>query len=83
MKPKPGGRPSTGKTKNRGAVHSVEECEALAAMREQDLRAAFAGMPDRLARRLYQARSTEVIRSSIEAELQRCLAFFDMARSSR
>jgi hypothetical protein len=77
MKPKRGERPSSGKSKQRGAVHSIEECEALAAMREQDLRAAFTGLADRLARRLYQAQSVEVIRTTIEAELRRCFNLLD------
>lgn len=56
----------------RGAVHSRSECERDFVARLQELRAAFAQLPDMLARRLYQAPSPEAIKVQVEEELRRC-----------
>lgn len=55
----------------RGELHSTKECEALAVRRLQELRNAFAMLPDQLARALYQAPSPDAIKARVEEELRR------------
>lgn len=56
----------------RGELHSRKECEATAVQRLTELRATFTQLPDRLARRLYQAPSPDAIKLVVEEELRRC-----------
>ena len=56
----------------RGALHSRLDCETLAVRRLQDLQAAFAMLPDRMARRLYQAPSPEFIKLQLAEALRHC-----------
>ena len=56
----------------KGALHSRAECEAQAVQRLSELRASFTQLPDRLARRLYQAPSPDAIKLIVEEELRRC-----------
>lgn len=57
----------------RGDLHSKKECEGQSVRRFADLRAAFSLLPQRLARRAYQAPSPETIQEIAEAEVRRCL----------
>lgn len=54
----------------RGALHSRHDCEQLAVRRLQDLQSAFAQLPDRMARRLYQAPSPEWIKQQLTDALR-------------
>ena len=52
-------------------LHSQSECEAQTVKRLQELRNAFARLPDVLARSLYQAKSPDAIKVRVEEELRR------------
>lgn len=68
----------------RGELHSRHTCEALALRRLQDLQSAFAMLPDRMARRLYQAPSPDWIKEQLTEALRACfevLANGDVAGS--
>lgn len=58
----------------RGELHSKAACEAAFVARCGELRAAFAQLPDKLARKLYSAPSPEAIKIQVEEELRRCFA---------
>ena len=64
----------------RGEVHSKAECEREQTLRFQDLNAAFAMVPDKLARRLYQAPSPEAIKIVVKNEIR--LAFDNLVRGT-
>lgn len=56
--------------RERGEVHSKADCEREQVQRLLELRAFFVQLPDRLARRLFQAPSPEAIKVEVEAELR-------------
>jgi len=56
----------------RGLVHDRRACDRDFTRRCGELRAAFASLPDVLARRLYQAPSPDEIKLQVEEELRRC-----------
>jgi phage terminase Nu1 subunit (DNA packaging protein) len=56
----------------RNVLHSRHDCEQLAVRRLQDLQSAFAMLPDRMARRLYQAPSPEWIKQQLTEALRHC-----------
>lgn len=58
----------------KGRLHDRNECERSFVARCVELRAAFGQLPDRLARRLYQAPSPDSIKVQVEDELRRCFA---------
>lgn len=58
--------------KAKGELHSQIECEAVTARRMLEVRTACAQLPDKLARRLYQAPSPDAIKIVVEEELRRC-----------
>jgi phage terminase Nu1 subunit (DNA packaging protein) len=65
--------------KDRGLVHSREDCERDAVRRLRDLLTAFAGLPDRCARLLFNAPAPEWIKEQLVRELRSCFA--DLQRS--
>lgn len=58
--------------KAKGELHSKVDCEAEAVRRLQEVRTAFAQLPDKLARRLYNAPSPDAIKLVVEEEIRRC-----------
>lgn len=56
----------------KGELHSQRECEDVTIRRLQEVRTACAQLPDKLARRLYQAPSPDAIKLVVEEELRRC-----------
>ncbi|MFO1078860.1 MAG: hypothetical protein U1E73_14150 [Planctomycetota bacterium] len=58
----------------RGELHTRDECDALRDARTAEIVAAFDGLPDRLARRLFGAPSPERIAIDVESELRLCFS---------
>lgn len=67
----------------RRQLHSQQQCEELHVRRLQDLMAAFQLLPDRMARRLYQAPSPDFIKLQLTQELRRCFEVLSNGDVSR